>query len=146
MCHIATGDMTTYTFTIRGNHEDPFGNPIPFQRVIKQQMRYAAARYLAWMKYVRAVFVSECEVDSRMVMMAARDGPPISLAKGQTAGIAIRVFWANETHGDLDNVLKGILDSLFENDKGINALKASCEMAEDRKGRVEITITINEPI
>jgi hypothetical protein len=29
--------------------------------------------------------------------------------------MAIDIFWANEQHGDADNVWKGIADALFEN-------------------------------
>lgn len=133
----------TYSFTIYGNHEDPYGNPVPFQRVIKQQMRSAAARYLAWMKYVRNSFVSQ-NTHPDLVMAAMQNRPPIELAKGQRFGIEIKVFWANQAHGDLDNVLKGILDALFKNDKGLNALKASAEVAENGRGRVEVFINVSD--
>ena len=32
----------------------------------------------------------------------------------------LKIFWADETHGDADNVFKGVADSLFENDKELD--------------------------
>ena len=44
------------TFTIQGNQQNPHGNPIPFQRMLASQMRYASGRYVAWQSYVRNQF------------------------------------------------------------------------------------------
>lgn len=133
----------TYSFTINGNQENPLGNPIPYTRTLKQRMTSSAARYLDWMGYVRSQFASQC-CDARGVVAIMQGQMPITLAKGQKAGVAIKVYWANESHGDLDNVLKGILDSLFSDDKCVNALKASSEMSAEKKGRVEVIITISD--
>lgn len=123
--------MKKISFTIRGNQEDPEGNPIPYTRVLKHSWRDDASRYMEWCEYVRAEFARACEVEL-----------PIELEKNAKAQIGLKVFWKSSSHGDLDNILKGILDALFKNDKCINGIVASSEMAPDGKGRLEIQLAL----
>lgn len=136
--------MKTISFTIQGNQQDRSGNPLPYFRMTqKSKWTDAAQRYEAWKSYVRGVlYDSGCIFTSLMVRQYQADRPPLVLDKDERAQIAIKVFWADRTHGDLDNILKGILDALFENDKCVNGLKASSELAEDGNGRVEVIIGI----
>ena len=128
--------MKTLTFTIRGNQEDPEGNPIGYHRTTQgSYWNEGSRRYYAWKEYVVAAF-------ERGTRRTPKAGKPLALKKGETAQISLKVYWKNGAHADLDNLVKGVLDSLFENDKYVNKINASCEMAEDKRGRVEIEITI----
>jgi hypothetical protein len=51
------------------------------------------------------------------------------------------IFWANEKHADPENVFGSIADALFENDNHV-AGSFTFEHADDKKGRVEVEITI----
>ena len=133
--------MQTLSFTIRGNQEDPTGNPVPYTRVLNHSWRGDSKRYMKWLDYVRAEFVSQVGTHGAVAAFYAGK-PPIVLGKEERAQVAIKVYWRDGSHGDLDNVLKGILDALFENDKRVNGLKASSEMSRDKRGRVEVIITL----
>lgn len=126
-----------YIFRIHGNQEDAKGNPIPFQRVLAHKMRKASVRYMHWQQYVKAEFLSSLQfVDSRFI-----GKHPIVLEKDQKARVDIIIGWANETHGDCDNVFKGICDALFENDKHLEGSFTYIH-TEDHKGFVDVNIWI----
>ena len=124
------------TFIIRGNQEDPEGNPIGYHRTTQgSYWNEGSRRYYAWKEYVVAAF-------ERGTRRTPKEGKPLALKKGEKAQVAIKVYWKNGAHADLENIVKGVLDSLFENDKCVNGIKATCEPAEDGKGRVEVEITL----
>lgn len=127
------------TFTVYGNHENPCGNPIPFQRALKQHMRGASVRYLEWQSYVRAGMFDWAEKNMYHIRQL---GHPILLEHNQRARMDIVIYWASNAHGDPDNVWKGIADSLFKDDKNL-AGSFDFKMAENGAGRVDITIKID---
>ncbi|ECK7513432.1 RusA family crossover junction endodeoxyribonuclease, partial [Campylobacter coli] len=45
----------------------------------------------------------------------------------------------NKKHGDADNIVKGVLDALFENDK--NVLKGNYEIVAFKKSFLELEIS-----
>jgi len=132
--------MTVYSFLVHGNHEDVTGNPVPFQRVIKQKMRASAARYLMWQQYVRACFYDYANKNGIRILGMKH---PIELAKGQRCMMLILIGWANGHHGDTDNVWKGIADALFVNDKDIDVFAAGIA-SNMKRGYVHIRIVILE--
>lgn len=100
-----------YELQICGNHIDPKGNPVPYYRMT-QSSKWAdpaAKRYLSWKRYVQQCWLEKfhrppCFTDDRHRL----DVTCFFLgAKG------------NCTHGDPENVRKGIQDSLFAQDKHI---------------------------
>ncbi len=138
-------------FTIRGNHEDPEGNPVPYQRLLNNAWRRAGARYVEWQNFVQTTFASAVSGGAAgssrartCVARAMQNKNPIELADGETAEMDVAIYWKNKAHGDGDNVYKGIADALFENDKGIVRGSFESAMSEDKKGRVEVKIKINE--
>lgn len=139
--------MKKITFTIHGNQENTQGNPVPYFRTT-QGSRWSpgAKRYSEWKEYVVARYLDAVreqgdESDIKLAEQNAFFGHPIDTTS--PVRVAIKVFWADNTHGDLDNILKGILDALFKNDKCVSGVKASGEMGVERKGKVEITISFN---
>ena len=176
--------MTTQvTFTITGNHESLTGNPVPFQRMLASQMRYAAGRYVQWQSFVRTQFDRNAEISANIESHTGHDFKTAKLAtvnKGTisdtslglweqtitvTDGVAaecarldtvrrakkphpikiesyraemhLKIYWADEKHGDADNVFKGIADSLFENDKELDGSFKSYHSHTPGRGRVE---------
>lgn len=127
----------TYTFTINGNHENIFANPVPYFRTTQgSKFSDGALRYAKWKSYVQKCF--EIQNDLKPVL-----GKPITLTKTQTAEMHIFIGWADNTHGDCDNVYKGIADALFKNDKQLT--KGSFDSIKSKgKGYVKVTITIHE--
>ena len=133
--------MISISFSIRGNHENQAGNPLPYCRTLNHSWTKSAARYKDWMEYVRIEFLRTFQSPKRGSVPVTLDGH-LELARGQTAEIALNVTWANGAHGDLDNVLKGVLDSLFIQDKEITKIAAVAE--KGKRGLVEAVIIIND--
>lgn len=142
--------MTT-TFTINGNHEDLSGNPIPYVRSTRAALwRPDGRRYAAWKGYVQKEFIRLLNRGFREIV---KDGSvaatfdsnatkPIRIFGSHQARMDIKIFWKNGSHGDPDNIFKGIADALFVNDRTLDGSFES-KIAEDGKGRVDVAIRIN---
>lgn len=129
----------TYHFTLTGNQDNHHGNPVPFQRVLAQKMRASSIRYLEWQQFVRATFKDQCRLFSSK---GTKFDAPITLGSSDQAIMAIHIVWANEQHGDADNVWKGIADALFVNDKHV----VGCFTASHgTRGSFEVHIDIIAP-
>ena len=120
--------MIKIQFTIYGNQENIAGNPIPYFRQTQgSKFSKESKRYHQWQDHVRdALIVAGYN-------MSHFHGMP-------DAEVTIIIHWASEAHADADNIYKGILDSLFENDKHISCGGIHFEHAADKKGRVDVTI------
>lgn len=128
--------MRMYTFTLLGNHENTKGNPVPFQRVLKQKMRPASARYLQWSSWVRGEFYRQCGV--KEIALSGK----LELARGAPVKIEMHITWADEKHGDADNVFKGIVDALLEEDRHVMDFHVNA--VHGLSGRVYTQIQIND--
>lgn len=141
--------MIKYCFTIYGNQEDKEGNPIPYLRSTRNsQWNEATKRYNAWKDYVRKAFFEMAKIAkpsseyNLLELTSFKKGKPIDMKKGVAADVSVVIFFANNTHGDGDNVFKGIVDALFVNDKEIRAGKFTSIVSPLKKGYVDVTITI----
>lgn len=115
--------MKSIKFTIRGNQENTYGNPIPYLRTTqKSQWTDKAKRYQEWKGYVVANFIDCIQGMSNEKrkeyadVVNLVDRKPIKKSKEKIAVIAHFVF-IDDTHADCDNLFKGIADALFMNDK-----------------------------
>jgi hypothetical protein len=97
-------DLNAYpvSFVIKGNHEDPNGNAVPYERMTQRSKRkdLRALRYKAWKLYVLQCFTEQ-----------ARQGFPCDADGGYR--LDVKCFFVGEGHGDPENVRKGIQDALF---------------------------------
>lgn len=127
----------TYTFTVSGNQENALANPVPYHRTTQgSTWTKEAKRYNAWKNYVRHCFYKQTDAKVQLL-------EPITLSKTKTATMDIAIEWANGTHGDCDNVFKGIADALFTNDKYIMAGSFKSTYSKSKQGKVYIAITIH---
>ena len=125
-------------FLIKGNQEDPTGNPLGYTRTTqasKWNPKYQ--RYCKWKNYV----VSKCMTgmpkiggfSSTIIADQSGDGKIQTISAGvpftknyypfiiQKSNVImdVRIKWANERRADPDNVFKGIADALFKDDKNV---------------------------
>jgi hypothetical protein len=139
--------MIKIKFTIPGNQEDYEGNPTPFTRAIKGHWNAAATRYMDWQAYVRIQFIraqGEQNLPDLRFPTKSKGRPtnkPIRLGE-KKAFVQTVVSWADDQHGDGDNVHKGILDALFEDDKNVEVGFYTSKVSKDGKGKVEVTVLI----
>jgi hypothetical protein len=90
------------SFVIRGNHEDPNGNPVPYERMTQRSkgLDPTALRYKRWKIYVLQCWTLQlrrnfpCDPDGYYRLDA-------------------KCFFVGHRHADPDNVRKGIQDALF---------------------------------
>lgn len=126
---------------IAGNHADRDGNPVPKLKMTgRQHWTEKAHAYVEWKEYVRLIFKNTKVRNSEGRTILVRDGR-ITLNPQQAARMDLKIWWANEHHGDPENIFGSIADALFENDKHLNG-SFEAEHHPDKKGRVEVTITI----
>lgn len=92
--------MAEWSFTVDG----PI---VPYVRTTQRQKfcdpRYK--RYQAFKQYVRSI--------------ATRSGVPEELEKVSKYAIYVSVRWKQKARSDLDNILKGVMDSLWSQDRRI---------------------------
>lgn len=147
--------MREIIFSIRGNQKDPLGNPIPYKRTLGGRFRQDSVDYVAWKEYVRAEFsrtahVRDLEGDNKRsphppeVFEKKGIYYPLIIAKGERVRCDIVIEWADLAHGDGDNVLKGILDALFPDDKMVWAGSYESGPGKRKKGHAEVTLYVEE--
>lgn len=137
-------------FTIKGNHEDPHGNPLPKLRMTRRQSwKPEAQRYAGWKRYVQLQFLGavreqtgpdEWNAGKRRLACGKK---PIALPAGATAEMSIHIRWKNGAHADPENVFGSIADALFENDKYL-AGSFGFDHSENGIGRTEVHIAISK--
>jgi Holliday junction resolvase RusA-like endonuclease len=127
--------MDAIKFTIKGNQENPQGNPVPYVRATKGALwRKDTMRYARWKEFVQASFL-KCPAAKKVASLSSKK-PIVSMDK---ARMDIRIEWANGSHGDPDNIWKGIADALFMNDKNVDGSFVS-QISGKKCGQVEIEI------
>lgn len=124
-------DLNRYplSFVIKGNHEDPMGNAVPYERMTQRSKRTdpRALRYKAWKVYVLQCFTQQ----TRRAFPCQPDG---------AYKLDVKCFFVGENHADAENVRKGIQDSLFVyGDKHVFGTIYPVQHVEEMP-RVEVTI------
>lgn len=137
----------TITFTIHGNQEDRNGNPIPYLRTTQNgQWTDKAKRYHAWQDFVRAHYLDAVMPSKKIKREDFGDAhdflqkKPIKATKEKIC-MVLFIQWANDTHGDCDNIFKGIADALFMNDKYLYGAFDFAK-SDTKKGSVTVTIIL----
>jgi len=96
---------------IPGNFESLRGNPIPYVRMTQRSkfVSRQARRYLMWKKYVQAAALTQARPKFLNHLV---DG-------AKKTWVDCMIYFADGRHGDPDNIRKGILDALFEDDRHV---------------------------
>ncbi|CAM4033797.1 hypothetical protein [Campylobacter armoricus] len=104
-------------------------NPVPYKRTT-QRAKFVCKDYLKYLefkKYLQIEFRKQNGIS-----------PNQAFDFKKQYEFSLKIGFKNKCHGDGDNVLKGVLDALFENDK--NVLKADYEIVSFKKAFLEIDI------
>lgn len=136
--------MRTFQFTVKGNHKNEKGNPVPYTRMTQgTKFGPKALSYADWKEYVRNTFLAHCvdqnllnHEDFRGLVYALPGLKPIVASKNKVV-MHIMITFMNDAHADSDNVFKGIADALFQNDKYV---AGSFDYQYGEAGKVDITI------
>jgi hypothetical protein len=139
-------------FTIKGNHSDPYGNPLPKNRLTyAQQWTPQAKKYVAWKNYVMqcymeaakiaglSIVINDALTNSTTLFVNGRTMKPLNIMG--KSHMYLKIYWANNVHGDPENIFGSIADALFVNDKNLDGCFES-QMSPDKKGRVDVTIMV----
>lgn len=129
------------SFTILGNQEDPEGNPIPYKRLTQKSKYFARGqRYQGWKGHVQQAFLDSLGLSDRRKFeyVMAQHKKPIKVPKESKAYLETDIYFSDETHGDPSNIIKGIEDALFVDDKHVD-LKTSHECRAE-EGKVDVRL------
>ena len=93
-----------HVLVIHGNHENPQGNPIPYERMTQRGkfVRHDAQRYLAWVKFVQLQWQLQVK-------------EPLPAVKNGSYRIDVLCCFKGEAHADPDNIFKGLVDAICKN-------------------------------
>ena len=98
-------------FVIYGNQENIKGNPLGYHRTTQgSYWNDASKRYHQWKNYVADAYCTAVGI------RYWQNEKPIVSNKNKVY-LHTKIFFANDSRSDPDNVQKGIADALFKNDK-----------------------------
>lgn len=130
-------------FRVYGNQENILGNPIPYTRTTQAgRFTKPAMRYAAWKGHVVASYLDHIQAMTDFDRKNFGDihdfmqKKPINTGKNKVRMDIVTTF-VDDTHGDSDNIFKGIADALFVNDK---YLSGSFDFQYGKQPVVDITI------
>jgi len=117
-------------FTLVGNQSDKAGNPIPYHRTTQASFwNKDSKRYNAWKQFVRQEY---------WLQTAKKISGHKPFNKAFKGKVEVYIEFKNESHADPDNIAKGILDALFENDKHVDI--TTSHTCKNKAGKVIIKI------
>lgn len=132
--------MTIIKFSIIGNQEDRFANPIPYTRMTqKTKWLPKSIRYFKWKEYVRGFYRDAAMKIPEIDRFDLLRDKPIPATKDKSK-MSLMIYFCNKTHGDCDNIYKGIADALFVNDKYLSC--GGIDYDYSVRPRVEVIIEI----
>lgn len=134
-------------FTVKGNAMNNYGNPISKLKMTGRQFWLPKARrYVEWKQKVMASLLDQTRDHPARYWITrniALLGKPLGTAKDLRGHMSINIFWADNTHGDPENVFGSIADSVFFQDKYLDGSFIS-QMSATKEGRVDIIINLKE--
>ena len=133
-----------FKFTIYGKQDDIKANPIPYHRTTQgSKWLPAARRYSEWKSLVQTKFLISIVYKDRKFyeQTLLYHKKPIKLPEKERAFMEIKIYWADDNHGDPDNIFKGIADALFVDDN--NLYGSFLRGYEDKPTGPKVEVTIN---
>lgn len=138
--------MTQTSFTIKGNHQTKDGNAVPKLKMTgKQHWTKKAQDYVKWKEHVQTAYLDTLKGNQHAQRIAAMNmakfGKPIVIDdQHKSAKMDIVIAWANEKHGDPENIFGSIADALFVNDEHL--VGSFDAYHDDVAGSVEVKIKL----
>lgn len=138
-----------FKFSIKGNHENENGNPLPKARyTFRQQRSEGAQRYHEYLDHVRGQFLDELEKNKRIsayhkfILQHVEYSGRKPLHTGdKKCRMRIFITWGSKHHGDPENIFGAIADALFEQDEYL-AGEFDFDPIVRKSGRVDVEIEI----
>lgn len=131
-------------FILEGNHKNPNGNPLGYHRTTtRQKWNPQYQDYIAYKSWVVKEFWNQVklplEPNWKVDKLALE--PFVEKVRGK---VKLNIQFSSEIHADSDNVVKGILDSLFKQDKEIDV--CTTHTCGNKQARVLIQIYDNNEL
>lgn len=120
--------LKKYTLTVKNGTD----NPVPYKRTTQRQKFKDTEyhKYLSWKSKVVATFVTKF-----------RKQPHVVFEPNKKYYVNIKAYYKNKTHGDTDNIAKGINDAIFAKPLNDKYIAGSYDYDYDKDNpRVEIEI------
>lgn len=131
---------TIVRFTIYGNQDDRFANPIPYTRMTQHtKWLPKSQRYFKWKDYVKGFYIGEASKLKGINNFDLLKKKPIPKSTKKIK-MSLMIYFKDKTHADCDNIYKGIADALFENDKYL--VCGGIDYVYDIQGRVDVIIEL----
>ncbi|HDZ4931876.1 TPA: hypothetical protein RTF98_001296 [Campylobacter jejuni] len=105
-------------------------NPIPYKRTT-QRAKFVSKDYLKYLEFKKHLQM-EFLRQNKVQCFKAFD-------EKKFYSIELKIGFKNKKHGDCDNILKGVLDALFKNDK--NVIKGEYELKSFEKSFLKVKIS-----
>lgn len=116
----------------RGSWELTYtGEIVPYVRTTQRQ-KWVDPRYKRYQRFKDA-----------LRLVANTKGFPDSLNTGSAYSLSLTMYWRKKARADLDNLLKGILDSLFTQDRRVTKLDA---VSYEQSGEEYLTLALREMV
>lgn len=121
-------NLTNFRFNVIGNPDDPKGNPQPYFRQTQGSKHSPGAkRYQRWQWHVADALINQVEavtgqdslIRRNIAMSMIKNYRPLNIAPGHDVCVEAEIYVKDNKHADADNIFKGILDSIFVNDKQV---------------------------
>jgi len=126
---------------ITGNTRNKSGNPIPYTRTLSHAWRGDAIRYHEWQQLVRAEFVKRYPRRARYDFKKGNLKTPLDTGSRQIKANC-EITYKDKTHGDADNIIKGMLDALLENDKYVMEIHVYAKYGDVGKVALNLDVEI----
>ncbi|MFX3626143.1 hypothetical protein ACD574_02265 [Campylobacter sp. LH-2024] len=104
-------------------------NPVPYKRTT-QRAKWMDMEYKKYQDF-KELLKWEFRKQNNISSFKAFD-------KKKNYEFSLKIGFNNKKHGDADNIVKGVLDALFENDK--NVLKGNYEIITFKKSFLDLKI------
>ena len=113
-------------------------NPVPYKRTTQRQ-KYVDEDYKKYQQWKAIVYFS--------FIKQLGKAPQNFFKKDQKYYVDIMIYFKDRTHGDSDNIMKGVLDAIFQKPLTDKYIAGSFDYQYDKKNpRVEVKISENRII
>ena len=96
-------------------------NPVPYKRTT-QRAKFVSADYKKYLKWKTLLGDEFCKQNERAAKELYKIGKEYHVRPRLSGAYFVETvaIYKDKTHGDTDNVAKGVLDALFKNDKYVS--------------------------